>query len=130
MLLISPSSVHSTELLLQLPPGSPILLLSLPVASPHSTRGKSRVQAMFPDLPLPKVKLLHENIYFPSTCTHCKYVMKNITQRTLTSSFSQVPAPVWAGDALRTAVQGKNTPIWKLQIHMKRRDFNAGRQKL
>lgn len=43
-------------------------------------------------------------------CTHCKNVMKNIAQRTtLTSSFSQVPAPVWAGDALRTAVLGKNT---------------------
>lgn len=103
----------------------------VPVASPDSTRGKSRVQAMFPDLPLPKIKLLHENIYFPPMCTHCKNVMKNIAQRTtLTSSFSQVPSPVWAGDALRTAVQRKNTPIWKLQIYMKRRDFDAGRQKL
>lgn len=71
--------------------------------------------------------------HFPPTCTHCKYMMKNITQRTtLTSSFSQMPAPVWAGDALtaNSCAGEKHTPIWKLQIHTKRRNFDAGRQKL
>lgn len=54
---------NGTELLLWLPPGSPVLLPSLPMATPDSTRGKSGVQPMFPDLPLPKIKLLHENIF-------------------------------------------------------------------